>query len=89
MSKVRPGYIKNRAREIYQENPEKISTDFELNKIYLEDNYNMTRKIRNRMAGFLVVLKKTDDKRHTYKRRLSRKEMKKLKRKKKYAGGRP
>ena len=61
MGKIRPDYIKNNCMEIYKLYPEQVSTDFETNKELLTKISDVkSKKLRNRMAGFLVTLKKKE-----------------------------
>jgi ribosomal protein S17E len=57
MSKVRQYFIKKISRDIYNTNPELITRDFESNK-ELVNRYGVEDKsLRNRVAGYLVIMK--------------------------------
>jgi len=59
MGKVRPAMIKRTARELIEKFPDEITTDFEKNKRIVEKYTNITsKKVRNRVAGYLVRLAK-------------------------------
>ena len=85
IGKIRTSKIKNIARNIYTDYPDKITTNFDLNKLFLLSFVETDKVLLNKIAGYLVVLKKNDGQRHCYKRPLTRKEAKKLKRKWKYS----
>ena len=86
MGKVKSLHIKNTCRDIYRKYNESITTDFNTNKIFLKSIMECDDYYMNRLAGYLITLKKQRWRRHSYKRRLTRKEQKKLARKRKYAG---
>jgi len=55
-------YIKDICKEIMQKHSKIITTDFELNKQFLNENTEFySNKIRNRVAGRLVVEKKNEN----------------------------
>ncbi len=59
MGKVRPAYIKRTARRLLELYPDKFTTDFEHNKKMVQELTNITSKrVRNRIAGYLVRLVK-------------------------------
>jgi len=59
MGKVRPAIIKRTARELLEKFPNEVTTDFEENKKLVEKYTNITsKKVRNRVAGYLVRLAK-------------------------------
>ncbi len=57
MGKVRPDHIKELARKLTYWFPDKFTSDFEHNKKMVDELTNVTsKKIRNRVAGYLVRL---------------------------------
>jgi len=63
MGKVRQSYIKDIGNEIFERYPEKVTTNFELNKLLIEEiSTPSTHRLRNRIAGYLVTLKKNENK---------------------------
>jgi small subunit ribosomal protein S17e len=57
MGSVRPGFIKNAARSLMQLYPDTFTDDFESNKRLVEQLTDIeTKKVRNRVAGYLVRL---------------------------------
>ncbi len=59
MGSVRPGFIKNAARSLIQLYPDTFTDDFETNKRLVEQLTDIeTKKVRNRVAGYLVRLVK-------------------------------
>ncbi|MFQ5833806.1 MAG: 30S ribosomal protein S17e [Candidatus Thorarchaeota archaeon] len=59
MGSVRPGFIKNAARSLIQLYPDSFTDDFETNKRLVEQLTDIeTKKVRNRVAGYLVRLVK-------------------------------
>ncbi|MHA2380178.1 MAG: 30S ribosomal protein S17e [Candidatus Thorarchaeota archaeon] len=57
MGSVRPGFIKNAARSLMQLYPDAFTDDFESNKRLVEQLTDIeTKKVRNRVAGYLVRL---------------------------------
>ncbi|MHA2603138.1 MAG: 30S ribosomal protein S17e [Candidatus Thorarchaeota archaeon SMTZ1-83] len=57
MGSVRPGFIKNAARSLMQLYPDTFTDDFETNKRLVEQLTDIeTKKVRNRVAGYLVRL---------------------------------
>jgi len=58
MGLIRPNYLKNICEEIYRLYPDRVSKDFQLNKILVDEVTDVASKsIRNKIAGYLVVLK--------------------------------
>lgn len=58
---VRQSYLKNICNEIMRTHSDEVTEDFELNKLLVNkitDTYS--KKIRNRVAGLLVGLKKNE-----------------------------
>ncbi len=59
MGSIRPGYIKNAAKILLQYYEEEFTTDFETNKRLVEQYTDVkSKKVRNRIAGYLVGLVK-------------------------------
>jgi small subunit ribosomal protein S17e len=57
MGKVRPDHIKELARKLTERFPDKFTSDFEHNKKMVDELTNViSKKIRNRVAGYLVRL---------------------------------
>ncbi len=57
MGSIRPSYIKIAARKLLQFYPDEFTTDFETNKRLVEQYTSVkTKKVRNRIAGYLVRL---------------------------------
>ncbi|MBN2230504.1 MAG: 30S ribosomal protein S17e [Candidatus Thorarchaeota archaeon] len=57
MGSIRPGYIKNAARNLLALYPDTFTDDFETNKRLVEQFTDVnSKKIRNRIAGYLVGL---------------------------------
>ena len=58
---VRQGYIKNICNDLMKKYSGMITTDFELNKQLLNEIAEIqTKKLRNRIAGMLVIYKKNE-----------------------------
>jgi small subunit ribosomal protein S17e len=63
MGKIRPDYIKRPAKEIMKEYGHLITTDFEANKKFVDEYIDVsTKRMRNKLAGYLVTLKKNESK---------------------------
>jgi small subunit ribosomal protein S17e len=61
LGSVRPKHIKNAARSLLQLYPETFTEDFETNKRLVEQLTDVkTKKVRNRIAGYLVTLIKIE-----------------------------
>jgi small subunit ribosomal protein S17e len=61
MGKVRTKPIKKIAKELVKAYPEKFTTDFETNKKVLQEIVNSkTKKLRNRIAGYITRLKRIE-----------------------------
>ena len=59
MGSIRPRYIKSAAKSLMSKYPETFTNDFETNKRLVEQLTNVTtKKVRNRIAGYLVRLVK-------------------------------
>ena len=55
MGNVKPVYIKRVALELAEKYPDEFNTDFENNKRKVEELTDVpTRKMRNKIAGYLV-----------------------------------
>lgn len=64
MGRVRTIMIKKTARELVQMSPERFSTDYEENKKVVDELLNSTTKrVRNRIAGYVTRLKIVESKR--------------------------
>lgn len=58
MGNVRPEAVKKIAKDIHQKYPEKVSLDFEANKKVVEELVTgKSKKLRNRIAGYVTRLK--------------------------------
>ena len=61
MGKILQDSIKDAGRQIMEKYPDKITTDFESNKQFLNQYTEIYgHKLRNRLAGYLVTLKKNE-----------------------------
>lgn len=59
MGSIRPRYIKNAAKNLLALYPDSFTDDFETNKRLVEQFTDVTsKKVRNRIAGYLVGLVK-------------------------------
>ncbi len=59
MGKVRPVLVKRTARELLEQYRDRFTTDFEHNKQVLDEVTKLpSKKIRNRVAGYIVRLLK-------------------------------
>ncbi len=68
MGKVRPDHIKKVARKLLELFPEKFNSDFENNKRMVAVLTDVaSTKIRNRVAGYLTRLAKTNPKQNSVK----------------------
>lgn len=57
MGSIRPRYIKNAARNLLALYPDTFTNDFESNKRLVEQlTDNDSKKVRNRIAGYIVGL---------------------------------
>jgi len=58
LGRVRTEMIKKLARELHQANPQRFSTDYEENKKAVDELVNAkTKRVRNRIAGYVTRLK--------------------------------
>jgi small subunit ribosomal protein S17e len=58
MGRVRPTYIKRLAKDLVEANPEKFAEDFDENKEELKETGEFnSKKLRNRVAGYIVRVK--------------------------------
>lgn len=63
MGKVRTTFIKDACERLLQIYPDDVTKDFEMNKVFVMDRTDITSKlIRNKVAGYLVTLKKKQGK---------------------------
>lgn len=63
MGRVRPTYIKRLAKDLVNADPERFSEDFEENKEELKDTEEFeSKKLRNRVAGYIVRVKENKPK---------------------------
>lgn len=53
---VKPKYIKESGAEVFEMYPDKVSTDFDKNKIIVNKVMNVSRPVRNRIAGHITRL---------------------------------
>lgn len=61
MGRVRTKYIKRAAKEVYEKFSDKFSKNFENNKSALNIIVEVqSKKIRNKLAGYLTSLKKRE-----------------------------
>ncbi|RLF06470.1 MAG: 30S ribosomal protein S17e [Thermoprotei archaeon] len=58
MGKVRPAYIKNTARMLLEKYPDKFTDDFEHNKRVVGELIQTSKRVRNRIAGYITRLVK-------------------------------
>ena len=64
MGKVRPSFIKTTARKLLEMYPDQFTTDFEENKKKVAELTNITSKrVRNRVAGYITRLVKQRERR--------------------------
>jgi small subunit ribosomal protein S17e len=60
LGKVRTEQVKRIARQLLDQYPNKFSTDFEKNKVYVTELTNISStKLRNRVAGYTARLAST------------------------------
>ena len=58
MGRVRTEIIKKTARELFEANPQRFSVDYEENKKAVDELVNSkTKRVRNRIAGYVTRLK--------------------------------
>ena len=66
MGKVRTETVKRAARELIERFPEKFTNDYEANKVSVNQVLKApSKKLRNRIAGYVTRLKVTDAHRAT------------------------
>mgnify|MGYP000232785741 CR=1 FL=1 len=63
MGKVRPAYVKNTARMLLERYPDRFTTDFEHNKKVVGELVETSKRVRNRIAGYITRLVKQRQKR--------------------------
>lgn len=62
MGNIRPTYIKRVAYELLRNHPHRFNEDFEHNKQRVEELTDVTSStMRNRIAGYVTRLKKTQE----------------------------
>ncbi|MHC1605448.1 MAG: 30S ribosomal protein S17e [Candidatus Methanofastidiosia archaeon] len=62
MGKIRPKFIKRVAVEVVKRHGDELTTDFEQNRIYLEDVLETpSRTLKNRIAGYVTTLAKQEE----------------------------
>jgi small subunit ribosomal protein S17e len=84
MGSIRDAKLKKQAREIVEKHPDEVSLDFEANKKFLNENYNIYGvRNRNRIAGYIVRWLKTKDNTYEEIRRINAYKKEKRKGKKK------
>lgn len=57
MGLVKPAYIKRVGNEILENYPHMVSSDFEENKKLLAEVFSISKRYRNRLAGYLTRVK--------------------------------
>lgn len=63
MSRIRTKFVKMTTRKIWDRYSDKFTKDFEENKIILEEVADVpSKKLRNKLAGYLTFLKKREEK---------------------------
>lgn len=66
LGKVRPTFIKRTARELLEKYRERFKSDFEHNKKVVQELTNIrSKRIRNRVAGYITRLIKIETRRQT------------------------
>jgi len=66
LGKVRPAFIKRTARELLEHYRDKFKPDFEHNKRIVQELTNVkSKRIRNRIAGYITRLIKIEMKRQS------------------------
>lgn len=58
VGKVRPAYVKRTARMLLEKYPDKFTTDFEHNKRVVGELLKTTKRVRNKVAGYITRLVK-------------------------------
>lgn len=61
MGKVRPAYVKRTARALLEKYPDKFTADFEHNKRVVGELLKTTKRVRNRIAGYITRLVKMQE----------------------------
>lgn len=56
MGKVRPIYVKRTARKLLEKYPDKFTEDFEHNKRVVDQLLSSSKRVRNRIAGYITRL---------------------------------
>lgn len=57
MGRVRTKLVKNISKELIEKYPDKLGKDFKEDKEFLKDIIE-SKKLRNKIAGYIVTLKK-------------------------------
>jgi len=57
MGNITPSYIKRAAEKMMNHYSSIITSDFEINKTIVDEYSDVSKKDRNKIAGYLVVLK--------------------------------
>lgn len=85
MGRIRDNKLKKYAKEIVEKFPDKVSLDFEENKAFLNENFDIySKKLRNKLAGYIITWINCQDNTYEDVRRLE--EYNKTKRKTKKKG---
>jgi small subunit ribosomal protein S17e len=59
MGRIKSAWIKKLGKKLVKEHPDRFTTDFETNKLVLKElNVVDSKKIRNKIAGYIVRLLK-------------------------------
>jgi small subunit ribosomal protein S17e len=61
VGKVRPAYIKRTAMALLEKYPDKFTSDFEHNKRVASELLKTTKRVRNRVAGYITRLIKRQE----------------------------
>lgn len=61
MGRIKTSFIKHIARELFENHPGKFITDFEKNKLVVNEFVDIkSKKMRNIIAGYLTALKRQE-----------------------------
>ena len=60
MGRIRTKQVKNLSKDLVESHPDKFSTDFEENKKFLDELGLENKFLRNKLAGYIVILKKEE-----------------------------
>lgn len=86
MGKIKTHHIKTMCEILYDKYEDELTKDYYENREFVREHIDADDYQINRIAGRLVQMKKTNNRKHTYKRKLSRREMIKLRKAKRYSG---